>query len=250
MPRAALVNESLVAKYYPHKDPIGQQIKIDMGWSFGSDEPWNIVGVVGDIRSQRVTREPQPEIYASEAQLGATYMTVLARLAPGAPDILPAIRAEVRAIDPNVPLRRIEMLKDTVDRQFGPARFYMLLLGVFAAVAVLLAAIGLYGVIAYLVSRRTREIGIRIALGAKGGDVIRMVLSQGIKPAAVGIVLGVGGAYWSSRVLQSLLYNVKPGDLATFAGVVVVLAGVVVLAILLPARRASRIPPVEALRVE
>jgi ABC-type lipoprotein release transport system permease subunit len=105
-------------------------------------------------------------------------------------------------------------------------------------------------VIAYLVSQRTREIGIRIALGAKGGDVIRMVLSQGIKPAAVGLLLGVAGAYWSSRVLQSLLYNVETSDIVTFAGVTVMLSLVVLLAIVMPARKASHIPPVDALRVE
>ena len=142
------------------------------------------------------------------------------------------------------------MLEETVDRQFGPARFYMLLLSIFAAVAVALAGIGLYGVIAYLVSQRTREIGIRIALGAKGADVIRMVLSQGIKPAAIGIGFGVAGAYWSSRVLQSLLYNVETSDMATFAGVTVMLSVVVLLAIVMPARKASHIPPVDALRVD
>jgi predicted lysophospholipase L1 biosynthesis ABC-type transport system permease subunit len=220
------------------------------GWAWGTEEPWTIVGVVGDMRSVRVTRAPRPEIYLSHGQQGATVMAVLVRLAPNAPDVLPTIRREVRALDANVPLRRIEMLEETVDRQFGPARFYMLLLSIFAAVAVALAAIGLYGVIAYLVSQRTREIGIRIALGAKRGDVIRMVLSQGIKPAAVGLLLGVAGAYWSSRVLQSLLYNVETSDIMTFAGVTVMLSLVVLLAIVMPARKASHIPPVDALRVE
>ena len=250
VPRAALVSQALVDRYYPDKDPIGQQIRVHFGWAFGSQEPWNIVGVVGDVRSRRVTSGPQAEIYLSHAQMGASNVSVLVRLAPGAPDVLPAIRREVLALDQNVPLRRIEMLEETVDRQFGPARFYMLLLGVFAGVAVILAGIGLYGVIAYLVSQRTREIGIRIALGAKGRDVVRMVLSQGMKPAVVGIVLGVGGALWGSRVLQSLLYNVEPGDIATFAGVTALLFGIVILAILLPARKASRIPPVDALRME
>jgi predicted permease len=248
--RAALVSQSLVDKYYPDKDPIGQQIRVGFGWAWDADEPWTIVGVVGDIRSYRVTRAPRPEIYLAHGQQGATVMSVLVRMAPNAPDILPSIRREVHTIDPNVPLRRIEMLEETVDRQFGPARFYMLLLGIFAAVAVALAGIGLYGVIAYLVSQRTREFGIRIALGAKSGDVTRMVFSQGIKPAAVGIVLGVAGAYWSSRVLQSLLYNVEASDIKTFVGVTALLAGVVIVAMLVPARRASRIPPVDALRVE
>jgi len=248
--RAALVSQSLVERYYPDKDPIGEQVRMGFGWAWGTEEPWTIVGVVGDMRSHRVTRDPRPEIYLSHGQQGATYMAVLVRLAPNAPDVLPAIRREVQAIDPNVPLRRIEMLEETVDRQFGPARFYMLLLGIFACVAVALAGIGLYGVVSYLVSQRTREIGIRIALGAASGDVLKMVLTQGMRPAVAGILLGVGGAYWGSRVLQALLYNVEPGDLTTFAGVIALLFGIVLLAIALPARRASSIPPVDALRVE
>ncbi len=249
-PRAALASQSLVDRYYPDKDPIGQQIQVGFGWGYGPEEPWVIVGVVGDIRSSRVTRAPRPEIYVSQAQLAASFMSVMVRTGQGVPDVLPAIRREVRAIDPNVPLRRIEMLEETVDRQFGPARFYMMLLAVFAAVAVILSGIGLYGVIAYLVSQRTREIGIRIALGANGSDVIRMVLSQGIKPAVVGIALGVAGAFWGSQVLQSLLYNVETSDVTTFAGVTAVLFSVAILAIWMPARKASRIPPVEALRME
>jgi len=248
--RAALVSQALVERYYPDKDPIGQQIRVDFGWGYGHEDPWTIVGVIRDIRSRRVTSPPEPEIYLAQAQMAATYMSVLVRTAPGATDVLSSVRREVRVIDPNVPLRRIEMLADAVDRQLGPARFYLTLFAIFAGVAVTLAAIGLYGVVAYLVSRRTREIGIRMALGAKGGDVVRMVLSQGMRPVMVGIVVGVGGAYGSSRVLQSLLYNVEPGDLTTFAGVAALLLGVVALAILLPARRASRIAPVEALRLE
>jgi predicted permease len=232
-PRAALASQSLVERYYPNKDPIGQQIQIDFG-----------------CRSSRVTRAPHPEIYVSQAQFAASFMSVLVRTGPGAPDVLPAIRREVRAIDPNVPLRRIEMLEEAVDRQFGPARFYLMLLGIFAGVAVILSAIGLYGVIAYLVSQRTREIGIRIALGANGRDVIQMVLSQGIKPAVAGMVLGIAGAFWGSQVLQSLLYNVDTSDVTTIVGVTALLLSVVILAILMPARKASRIPPVDALRME
>jgi ABC-type antimicrobial peptide transport system permease subunit len=138
----------------------------------------------------------------------------------------------------------------TIDSEVGPTRFYVLLLAVFAGVAVLLAAIGLYGVVAYLVSRRTREIGIRMALGAKRRDVFRLVLTQGMRPVIVGIGLGIGGAYAGSRVLRSLLYNVEATDLVTFVSVTSLLVVVIVLAILLPAGRASRIPPMSALRVD
>jgi predicted permease len=250
MVRVALVSQSLSDRYYPDQDPVGRRMRIDMNLGFGSEAPWTIVGVVGDIRSQDLASEPEPEIYVPHAQMGSRVMSVLVRMNPAARNLLPAIRREVQALDPNVPLRNVEMLQETVDRHLGPARFYLLLLAVFAGMAVTLAGIGLYGVIAYLVSRRTREIGIRMALGAKSGEIGRMVLAQGIRPALLGIVLGVIGAYLGSRVLQSLLYEVEPGDPLAFVGATLVLLVVVVFAILLPARRASSVDPVEALKSE
>jgi len=248
--RVALVSQSLSDHYHPNQDPVGRRIRIDMNLGYGSEDPWTIVGVVGDIRSQALAAEPEPEIYVPHAQMGSRIMSVLVRMNPGADNLLPAIRREVQALDSNVPLRNVEMLEETVDRHLGPARFYLLLLAFFAGVAVALAGIGLYGVIAYLVSRRTREIGIRMALGAKSGDIGRMVLSQGVCLALVGVALGIIGAYLSSRAFQSLLYEVKPGDPLAFVGATVLLLGVVALAILLPAKRASSVDPVEALKSE
>jgi len=137
-----------------------------------------------------------------------------------------------------------------VDRQLGPSRFYMTLLTTFAALAVALAAIGLYGVVAYLVSGRTREIGIRMAMGAEAGDVMRLVLKQGIRPALVGLAFGAAGVFVGARVLESMLYEIEPTDPSTVTVATLLLLAVVVCAILLPARRASRIAPVEALRVD
>ncbi|UCC74132.1 MAG: ABC transporter permease, partial [Gemmatimonadota bacterium] len=248
--RVALISQSLSDRYYPDQDPLGRRIRIDMNLGYGSEDPWTIVGVVGDIRSQDLAAEPEPEIYVPHAQMGSRIMSVMVRMRPGAHNLLPAIRREVEALDSNVPLRSVEMLEETVDRYKGPARFYLLLLAIFAMMAVTLAGVGLYGVIAYLVSRRTREIGIRMALGAKSGDIARMVLSQGIRPAVLGVALGIIGAYFGSRVLQSLLYEVKPSDPLAFVGATLVLLGVVVFAILLPARRASSVDPVEALKSE
>lgn len=248
--RVALVSKGMSDRYYPDRDPVGRQIRIDMGLGYGSEAPWTIVGVVGDIRSEDVAAEPEPEIYVPHAQMGSRIMSVMVRMHPGVGNLLPAIRREVRALDSNVPLRNVETLEETVDRHKGPARFYLLLLAIFAGMAVTLAAVGLYGVIAYLVSRRTREIGIRMALGAKRGNVARMVLSEGIQPALVGVALGIIGAYFGSRVLQSLLYEVGPSDPLAFVGATLVLLGVVVFAILLPARRASSVDPVEALKSE
>ncbi len=248
--RVALISKSMSDRYYPDRDPVGRRIRIDMNLGYGSEEPWTIVGVVGDIRSEDLAAEPEPEIYVPHAQMGSRIMSVMVRTSPGAHNLLPAIRREVLALDPNVPLHKVEMLEETVDRQLGPARFYLLLLAVFAGMAVTLAGVGLYGVIAYLVSRRTREIGIRMALGAESRNIAHMVLSEGIRPALLGVVLGVIGAYFGSRILQSLLYEVKPGDPVAFVGATLVLLGVVVFAILLPARRASGVDPVEALKSE
>jgi predicted permease len=245
-----LVSEQFVKRHYPEKDPLGEQIELHVSFGYDIEEPYTIVGVVGDVRSRSLRDDPVPEMYVVQAQSGTDFLRVLARLAPGATDVLPAIRREVRTIDPNIPLRGIEQLETAVERAFGPARFYLLLLSIFAGVAVTLAAIGLYGVVAYLVSRRTREIGIRIALGAHAGDVVRLVLRQGMVPAGLGIALGLLGAWGASRVLGSLLYNVAPEDPITFAVVTALLLGIVVLAILIPARKASRIAPVEALRTE
>ena len=247
--RAALVSQTLTTRYYPDSDPVGKEIIIDANLGYGSEAPWTIVGVVGATRSERVASAPEPEIYIPHAQMGGGFMRVLVRFSPGAPDVLPSIRRAVQAIDPAVPLRNIEMLEETVDRQLGPTRFYMTLLSIFAGIAVILAAVGMYGVVAYLVSGRTREIGIRMALGAEARDVIRLVLAQGIRPALLGVAVGIAGVFLSSRALKSMLYEIEPGDPTTVAGVTLLLLVVVVLAILVPAQRASRIAPVEALRV-
>ena len=206
--------------------------------------------MVGDTRSERIASAPEPEIYIPHAQMGGGFMRVMVALAPGQSNMLPTIKQAVHDIDPAVPLRDVEMLEETVDRQLGPTRFFLTLLAIFAGVAVTLAAVGLYGVVAYVVSGRTREIGIRIALGADAQAVVRLVLTQGIRPALVGVAIGIAGIFIGSRVLQSMLYEVEPTDPATVGGVTVLLLVVVVAAIFVPARRASRIAPVEALRVE
>jgi ABC-type antimicrobial peptide transport system permease subunit len=188
-------------------------------------------------------------MYVVQAQVASDYMTVMVRTAPGASP-LPAIRDLVREMDPNIPLRYVEEMPTVVARELGPARFNLLLLGVFAGLAVVLAAVGLYGVVAYLVSQRTREIAIRMALGAKGDEVTRMVLGQGVRPALVGIVIGLGGALAGSRVLASLLYGVEPTDPISFAGATLLLLGIAALAVLVPATRASRVAPMSALKQE
>jgi len=248
--RAVIVSRSMATQFYEGQDPIGKQITVDANLGYGSEAPWTIVGVAEDIRSNQLSFPPVAEVYVPHAQMGGGFMTVHVRTAPNSSDVIPAIRARMGTIDRNVPMRDVEMLRTTVDRQLGPSRFYMTLLTTFAALAVALAAIGLYGVVAYLVSGRTREIGIRMAMGAEAGDVMRLVLKQGIRPALVGLAFGAAGVFVGARVLESMLYEIEPTDPSTVTVATLLLLAVVVCAILLPARRASRIAPVEALRVD
>jgi ABC-type antimicrobial peptide transport system permease subunit len=182
--------------------------------------------------------------------MGSSYLTLLIRTRATTTGILPAVRSELETLDPNLPLWHVEMLSTAVSRTIGPTRFYSLLMTLFAALALVLATVGLYGVIGYLVARRTKEIGIRMALGAQKKDVVSMVLTQGIRPTLAGILFGLGGAYLASRALASMLYNVEPLDAATLVAVSGLLLGTAVVATFMPARRASRIAPASTLRME
>ncbi len=247
--RVAVVSQSFAERYFENGDAIGKQM--DIGMSMGMEETSRtIVGVVGDIRSRRLTREAVPEVYVPHAQMAGRYMTVVARMVPGTTDAMAILTREVRNVDPKLAMRYAETLDDAVSRSMGPAKFYLTLLALFAGIAVTLAAVGLYGVVAYLVSRRTREIGIRIALGAHGTDVVRLVLAQAVWPVGIGVVLGFLFSFWGTRLLTSLLYNVDPQDISTLMITTLLLLCVASLAILLPAHRASRVAPTDALRAE
>jgi ABC-type antimicrobial peptide transport system permease subunit len=177
-------------------------------------------------------------------------VTVRGGEARSAGSLLPAIRSEVRALDPNIALRSIETVAEAVSREVAPTRFYMLLVSIFAALALILAAIGLYGVLAYLVSRRSREIGLRVALGARQQEIVRMVVSEGLRPVLLGAFAGLAVSFWGARVLEAVLYDVTSRDPWTFAMVPVILLLTALVAMLIPARRASRVDPVEALSAE
>ncbi len=245
----AVVNETFVAENFPDEDPIGKQVNVAVGYGY-ADPGWTIVGVVRDIRSRSLTREPESEIYVAHAQYGPNNMTVSVRGETGATHLLPAIRNEVMALDPNVPLRQIETVQEAMKQQVAPTRFYLLLVVAFAGLAVLLSAVGLYGVVAYLVSRQTREIGIRIALGARIGLIVRLVTTQGLYPALGGLVVGLVASLAFTRVLGSLLFEVQPNDPGVLVGVSVLVLLVSGVATLIPARRALRIDPVIVMRTE
>ena len=244
-PPVAIISHTAAEQYFPGNDPIGQQVTFDQGQS-----SWTIVGVVGDVRTLDVTTDTEPEAYFPHAQWSVPTMTVTVKTAAGASGIVPLLRREVGALDPMLALYSIEPLDRLVESSSEEERFYLLLLSLFAGLAVVLAAVGLYGVVTYIVSRRTREIGIRIALGARWADVARLVLWQGMLPTAVGTALGLIAAFAGTRILSSLLYQVEPSDPTTFVLGTGLLCTVALLASFIPARAAARIPPTDAMRAE
>lgn len=246
------INQELAREYFPGEDPLGQLIQL------GRDStPWRrVVAVVGDVRHNGLLGPRKRGWYIPQDQWARSYrsprlaMTLVVRTTGDPMAALPPIRRLVRDLDPNLPLTDVQTMDAVLAAATQQQRFTMALLGAFALLALTLSAIGLYGVIAYAVSRRTREIGIRLALGSDARRIRAMVLSEGMRPAYLGVGLGLAGAALLTRFLRSLLYRVAPIDGATFGLVAVVLLLVAAVAVLVPAARASRLEPVEALRAE
>ncbi|HKG78591.1 MAG TPA: ABC transporter permease, partial [Pyrinomonadaceae bacterium] len=246
-PQVMVVSNAFAKHYFPDEDAVGKRIVFD-----GPEKtPREIVGIVGDIRRNGLDVDVQPEMYVSHLQNPERRLNLVIRTeARDASQLIPAARAEVKAFDPNQIIWRAQTLEQLLGTSVAPRKFNMLLLGVFAGVALVLAAVGLYGVMSYSVSWRTHEIGIRMALGAKRADVLRLVVRQGMIMTLIGLVIGLIGAIAMSRVLRGMLYGVSPTDPLTFAGVSIVLMAVALLACLIPARRATRVDPIIALRTE
>jgi putative ABC transport system permease protein len=246
-PQVMIVSNAFAKHYFPNEDAIGKRLVLD-----GPDKtPLEIIGVVGDVRRKGLDVDVQPEMYFSYLQKPERRMNLVLRTeARDASQLTQAARAEVKAFDPAQIIWRVQTLEQLLGTSVAPRKFNMLLLGIFASVALVLAAIGLYGVMSYSVSWQTHEIGIRMALGASRADVLRLVVRQGMKMAFVGLVLGLVGAFFVSRVLIGMLYGISPTDPLTFTGVSIVLLVVALLACLIPARRATRVDPIVALRAE
>ena len=238
----AIISESLAAKYFPNEDPLGRTIIMR---SFGED-PLRIVGVAGDVKTFGLDQDAGFVLYGSAVQLAVwNPMSIVWRSQSPSVD---QVRAAVRSIDPNVSLSSISSMDSVTWNSLWPPRLNLYLLSAFAGVALALAAIGLFGVMAYLVSQRTREIGVRLALGATRGEVFRLILGRGMTLAVIGAIIGLGGAYWLTRVMESLLFSVSRTDPVTFIAVPLTLIAVAALACYLPARKAMRVDPVMALR--
>jgi len=252
-PIVCIVNETLARTFFPGTNPLGKRVRLGQGTPDEANNPfWTIVGVARDVRGLALEIRPRPEVYLPVEQASSQReMTFVLRSAVVPADSLEkACRAELKALDPTLPLANFRTMERVVSNAMARPRFSALLLGIFAGTALLLAICGLYGVVTYGANRRTREIGIRIALGASRRGILALVIRQGMLPALMGMALGMAGATALSRFLAGQLYEVKPTDPATFFIVAVALLLVALLACYFPARRATRIDPMAALRCE
>jgi predicted permease len=243
----AVIDQTLARQYWPDSSPLGQQVKF--GFGRGVDGV-TIVGVVGDIKSDGFESPSVPHIYVGLGQFAPVNAVVFLRSRGDVQHLGEAVRHEVEAIDPNVPVHSISSMDQIIARSVADRRFVLQVVGVFAAVALLLAAVGIYGVMSYSFSQRTHEVGIRVALGAQRLDILRMALGEGMRIVAIGLASGLVGAAVVTRIFRSMLFEVAPSDPMTLFSVAGILAGVALLACYVPARRATRVDPLVALREE
>lgn len=242
-----VVNEAMAREMWPGEDPIGKRLLVS--WS-DPDVTDEVIGVVGDARLVSLDGQVRPTVYYPHNRTAYSALTVVVRASLDPASLTSAVVAQVREMDPQQPVANIRTMGDVIGASVGQRRIIMLLAGLFAGVALLLAAIGLYGVLAYLVAERTREIGVRIALGAQRGAVLGMIVRRALTLTVMGAVAGLAGALALTRLMRSLLFQVTPSDLSTHGTVIVVLVSVALLASLIPAWRATRVDPVVALRQE
>jgi putative ABC transport system permease protein len=249
-PGVAIVNETAARRFWPGQSPIGAQI--DLPITDTQSVLLTIVGVTGDVRHVGLASPPRAELFLNSMQSLLRWpWLVLAVRADGDPAALAQpLKTVLRAVSPHVPVQRVDTLDAVVSRSIIEPRIYTFLLGTFAALSAALAAIGLYGLIAYSVTQRTRELGVRVALGATSGDILRLVLRQGMWLAAIGAAIGLAAAVATTRLLAGLVEGIEPNDPLTFVAVTAVLLASALLATYLPARRAARVDPISALRAE
>jgi hypothetical protein len=252
---AVVITESFVDRFFGGDDPMGRRIRVA-----GGQGAWmTVVGVVGDMRDQSLATDPRPMYFAAHAQAPDTLGSPVASMAfvirtagasPGPEGLAPALRAIVKDLDPAIPVFSVTSYTDAVAGSVARPRFTSTLFALFASIGLILGAIGIYGVLAYTVAERTREIGIRRALGAPAGRLVRLILRQGMAPVVAGVVVGLGLALAGSRYLESLLFGVSTSDPSTYAGVAVAVLVTALLACLAPIRRALGVSPSVALTVQ
>jgi len=245
-PAVAVINETMARTYWPNEDALGKHLKLTRratSWT-------TIVGIVADTRAESLEEARVPVIYSNLYQRGAHHLAIFLRGHLDSAAIPDQVRKEVQSVDPTLPVFGAQMLNETVSVSLAQRRFAMIIVVLFALTALLLTGLGIYGVISYIVSERTHEIGIRLALGAEKRDILKMVLRQGLGLAIAGAVVGLAGSVMVSHLITGLLYGVKPTDPATFGAVAVILMSVALIACYVPARRAMRVDPMIALRHE
>jgi putative ABC transport system permease protein len=249
-PRVVIVNQTLAQKVFPNQDPIGK--RIDVGW--GDPGFSEIIGVVADAKQEALTADRRPStfmLYSQNAALMEYLDTnLVVRTSQDPLSAVAAIRSRIQQLDPNQPLADVKTMDDVLAESLAPQRAPAWLFGGFSAIALFLAAIGIYGVLSYFVVQRSQEIGVRLALGAQRSNVLRLILGQGARLIGIGVAIGIIGGVWAARALTSLLFGVKSTDLPTFVGVSVLLAGLALVACAVPALRATRVDPLVVLRSE
>ena len=244
--RVAVVNETFARKFFPKQDPIGKRFN----FSGPKDPLWEIIGVCGDGKYNSLGEAPMPAVFRPQFRDYDTLCALVVRTNGDPRSLIPALRNEIQKMDATLPIYDVKTLTEHMNIPLFPARMAADVLGSFGIVALVLAAIGIYGVMSYVVAGRTREIGLRMALGAQFRHVRQLILRQGMMLATIGLVLGLGIVFVLARFLKSMLYGISPSDPLTFTAITILLAGVALLACLIPAQRAARVDPMVALREE
>jgi predicted permease len=249
-PRVVIVNETLASRFWPRQDPLGNELRYGVPQEPGQEPPMTVVGVVGNAKYRALGESPRPFYYVPVAQEFEGVMSLVVRARDGAVALAPAIRKHVQTLDPSLPIFNVGSLREAIGSAYFLAETLATLLGIFGGLAVALASVGLYGVMSWAVTQRTRELGIRMALGAPHAHLWWLVIGKGMRLVGVGLLLGAAGALGATRVLANLLYGVSPTDTITFAAMALLLALAALAACSVPARRAARVDPIVALRYE
>jgi putative ABC transport system permease protein len=244
-PPVALINEALANRYFPNEDPIGKQLNVE-----GQRAPREIIGIIGDLKQIKLDGEVRPEIYVPFLQFTVFSMSFVVRTSSDPSSMTSSILQQISRVDPDQPVFRVKTMDQYLGESMGQRRLSTTLLGAFAAFALVLAAIGVYSVMNYLVSQRRHEIGIRMALGANQGEILKLVVGQGMWISLLGIGIGIAAALLLTRIMTSLLYGITPSDPLTYIANSLILLAVALLACLIPARRAMSVDPIIALRYQ